>query len=228
MDRHYTSSSTNGMQANGSAPVGLDLRELVMGIWRRKIMIAGIVVIAMAGCVLFLATATQKYTSEARVLIQDRESAFTRATADRAAVAPDTLAVRSEVQVIRSRDLALKVAQKLRLDKVSEFNSTKKNPSIKTRILMAVGLKKDPTQRSIKEKILKSFNSKLKVTPVRESRVIAIEFSSVNPERAAAVANAVAETYVSETQVAKFENAPPGRRVAVPADRDIAPACGGF
>ncbi len=206
MDRQYTSSSTNTAPANGGAPVGLDLRELVLGIWNRKFMIAGVVIVAMVACVLFLATATQKYTSEARVLIQDRESAFTRATADRAAVAPDSLAVRSEVQVIRSRDLALKVAQKLRLDKVSEFNSASKGPGIKTRILMAIGLKKGPSQRTIKEKILKAYNSKLKVTPVRESRVIAIEFSSVNPERAAAVANAIAQTYVSETQVAKFEN----------------------
>lgn len=206
MDRQYTSSSTNTAPAIDGPPVGLDLRELVSGIWKRRIMIAGVVAVAMVACVLFLATATREYTSEARLLIQDRESAFTRATADRAAIAPDLLAVRSEVQVIRSRDLALKVAEKLRLDEVPEFNPVSEGPGIGTRILMTIGLEEGPTQRSIEENVLKAYNERLKVTPVRESRVIAVGFSSTDPERAAAVANAVAQTYVGETQVAKFEN----------------------
>ena len=215
MENHYTQShkgSLAGARHEGSAGYipdaaeGLDLRAVALGIWQRKRMIFAVVVIAMTACLLFLLTATPKYRSEARVLIEDNESAFTRATADRAALAPDELAVQSEVQVVRSRDLALKVAEQLNLAKSTEFNPSAKQPSFIGGLLTMAGLKDKPTKGTVREKVLNAYYAKLNVVPVPRSRVISISFSSTNPERAAAVANTVATAYVNSTREAKFDN----------------------
>ena len=215
MENDYTQShkgSRSGASRPGAANhaqdtmEGLDLRAVVLGIWQRKTLVLAVVLIAMSACFLFLLTATPKYRSEARVLIEDNESAFTRATADRAALAPDELAVQSEVQVVRSRDLALKVAERLKLDKSTEFNPSAKEPSLVGGILTMIGLKNKPTEGTVRERVLNAYYDKLNVVPVPRSRVISISFSSTDPERAAAVANTVATAYVDSTREAKFEN----------------------
>lgn len=186
---------------------GLDLRQVAFGIWRRKRMIFAVVAITMTACFIFLFMATPKYRSEARVLIEDRESAFTRATTDRASLAPDALAVQSEVQVVMSRDLALKVAEQLKLDETPEFNPLLKTVSPASDLLKIFGMKSKPsTEVTVRENMLDAYFGKLNVVPVPRSRVISISFSSTDAKRAAAVANTVASAYVNSTREAKYEN----------------------
>jgi uncharacterized protein involved in exopolysaccharide biosynthesis len=99
--------------------------------------------------------------------------------------------------------LARTVADKLDLDTRAEFNTALKGGSFLSDILAAIGLGKDPLKASVEERVLERFAKSLSVYAIEKSRVIAIEFTSEDPELAADAANAVAEEYIALQRAAK-------------------------
>jgi len=146
------------------------------------------------------------YKSTATVLIQTGESDLTR-TADsgvgQANSVLDQQAIASQVQLIRSRDLADKVSQKLDLASRAEFNPALAKPSDFDTFLKRFGIVRRPSSGPLDEEVVQTYYDKLWVYPVGQSRVIGIDFSSVDPKLAAAVANAVAEGYIAMLREAK-------------------------
>jgi exopolysaccharide transport family protein len=152
---------------------------------------------------------TPKFKSEARVLIEGRESIFFRPVAEQNSMdrerTVDQEAVTSQVQLALSRDLARQVIKQLKLGELPEFDSTLRGVSLMRYSLGFLGLAKDPLSMTPEERVLESFYERLSVFQVDKSRVIAIEFQSADPELAAKVANAVAENYLTFQQVARQE-----------------------
>ncbi len=103
----------------------IDLPTLGRALWRAKGWILGLAI--GAGLVTFIGLSMVRplYTSEARILIQNDESAFTQADL-RSRPRPqqralDEQAVQSQVQVLTSRDLAVEVIKALDLTNNPEF-----------------------------------------------------------------------------------------------------------
>lgn len=146
-----------------------------------------------------------RYKSEARVYIEGRENVFLRPEVDKIererTVDQETVA--SQVQLVLSRDLARKVAKELKLSERTEFDPVLHGASFLRHMLSLVGLAKDPLKMSPEERVLEAYYERLTAFPVDRSRVIAIEFSSYDPELAAQAANAVAEGYLGLQQSAK-------------------------
>ena len=203
-------------QGTQPPPTGVDLGRLLSGMRRRKRLVFGIVFLALAGTMALITFATPRYTSEALVLIEDGEVAAIRNPNEQRAAPPDSLAVQSEVEVLRSRDLAALVADKLELIGSAEFNPAAEGGSFFEPIMSLLGFSGDPG--GAREKMFDTYYSKLSVYAVPNSRVIAIAFTSVEPKTAALVANTIATTYIDETQEAKFENT---RRAAEWLSREI-------
>src|SRR4051812_20885016 len=101
-----------------AADVELDVRALFMSLVRALPYLVLLMGVVAVGSFLLLSRITPLYKSEATVLIQSGESSLTR-TGDDSAADPtnalDEQAIASQVQLIRSRDLARKVAAKLGL-----------------------------------------------------------------------------------------------------------------
>jgi uncharacterized protein involved in exopolysaccharide biosynthesis/Mrp family chromosome partitioning ATPase len=211
--QHWPAGTGQGTQA---PPAGVDLGRLLSGMWHRKRLVFGTVFLALAGTMALITFATPRYTSEALVLVEDGEAAAIRNPNEQRAAPPDSLAVQSEVEVLRSRDLAALVADKLELIGSAEFNPAAEGGSFFEPIMSLLGFSGDPG--SAREKMFDKYYSKLSVYAVPNSRVIAIAFTSVEPKTAALVANTVATTYIDETQEAKFENT---RRAAEWLSREI-------
>ena len=182
--------------------VDVDLGRLFASLRRDwlRILLFALAITALVFVLVF--TATPLYRAETRVLIESRESIYTRPQAagedDRAIL--DQEGVASQVQVITSTDILTEVARELDLASHSEFAGTQ--PSVLDRALSAIGLKSGsdipPEQR-----VLDAFREDLNVYQVENSRVIVIEFSSSDPELAARVPNAVADAYVASLRAAK-------------------------
>ncbi len=184
---------------------GIDIIGLAIGVWRRKFLIGSVVAIAVIGAAVLLTLATPKFTSEARVLVEDRESGFSRISADQARAAPpDNLAIRSQVEVLLSEDLALGVIDKLDLTRNFLFNPDAK-PSLTSRLLSMVGLGSTQPSAAGREGVLNVYFENLTVYPIPQSRVISVGFTSPDPKVAAAVVNTLVEHYVEATREAKFE-----------------------
>lgn len=184
----------------------LDLSALGRALWDRKVAI--LTVTALAAILSFAAVSmiTPRYKSEARVLIENRETPYNQAQGERNVERDRTLldaeAVQSQVQLALSRDLARNIIQNLKFAERPEFNPNA-GGSIVDSILGLAGLSRRATPMSDEDRLLERYFERLTVYQVDKSRVISIEFQSQDPEFAAQVANAVAEGYLKLQQQAK-------------------------
>ena len=193
---------------NSSArDVDVDLGKLFASMARawKRILLVAIVVSAVAFVLASLAT--PYYKAETRLLIETRESVFTRPNGQDAGSGQmlDQEGVLSQVEVITSSDLLAQVAKKFNFASLPEFDAAA-GQSVFTRLLVLAGLKSDPGEIPAEERVLEAFREKLKVYRVENSRVIAIEFSSEDPKLAAAVPNAIADAYLQFSRDAKLQS----------------------
>jgi uncharacterized protein involved in exopolysaccharide biosynthesis/Mrp family chromosome partitioning ATPase len=184
----------------------LDLAALGRALWRRKASILILTLGAAAAAFLAVSMITPRYKSEARLLIETRENVFLRPEAEKAGegATVDQEAIASQVQLILSRDLARDIIEKLKLGERAEFDAVLLGPSLVRTIFGLIGITRDPMTMTPEERVLKSFQDRLVAFQVEKSRVIAIEFESVDPELAAKVANAVAGEYLVLQRAAKL------------------------
>ncbi len=184
----------------------IDLAGLGRALWRAK----GWVLAVAIGCGVLtfigLSMLRPLYTSESRILIQNEESAFTRPAADQGREqgrALDEQAVQSQVQVMTSRDLALKVVKDLDLANNPAFQKDAGVGPIR-RFINSLGLRGD-TEKSEQEKAADAFAEHLSVFPLAKSSVVAIEYTSGDTSLAAKAANKLADVYIDWQRHAKLE-----------------------
>ena len=185
-----------------------DLRGLGRALWRKRqtIIVCTLVVAALAFIV--VNAITPRYRSESRLLLEARESVFMRAEADNGAsdrANLDPEAVTSQIQLVLSRDLALAVIKKEKLDANPEFDPAIGGMTPLRTILGLFGLARDVNALSPEERTLEAYYDRINVYAVEKSRVIGIDFASANPELAARLANSVAESYLGLQQSAKTD-----------------------
>jgi uncharacterized protein involved in exopolysaccharide biosynthesis len=107
--------------------------------------------------------------------------------------------VESEVAVLKSRELAL---QAIRQHDLARRLDTGVGPSLLDTLLIAAGLKANPSRATIEERALDALEDRLSVAPVGSSRVIDITYSGADSDLAAKTVNALADIYVSDQTVA--------------------------
>jgi uncharacterized protein involved in exopolysaccharide biosynthesis/Mrp family chromosome partitioning ATPase len=184
------------------APAGtVDVRRLSTALLRHWARLLAAAIIAGGLMYLWASSITPLYRSESRVLIENYDTPLTRlgnAPDQRPDI--DERAVASQVQLILSRDLARDVVRSQNLGELSEFDPIGNEASIVRRVLGIFGLVRDPSRLSAEERVLEVYYKNLAVYAVQGSRVIAVEFTSENPDVAARVANAVADHYIALQQ----------------------------
>ena len=163
----------------------IDVAALGRALWRKKILIVALTLLAAALAFVAVNLITPRYRSEARILIDTRENIFLRPDAEKSlerSATVDQEAVTSQVQLILSRDLAREIIKKLKLAERSEFDPVLRGSGTIGALLVLVGLVKDPLQMTPEERVLKSYYARLTAYQVEKSRVIAIEFELEDPE----------------------------------------------
>ncbi|PYG57609.1 polysaccharide biosynthesis protein UppB [Rhizobium sp. UGM030330-04] len=186
--------------------VDIDLAELVAAIWRRRGRIAAVTLLAGGAAFIAASMMSPAYKGEARVLIESRAASFGASQQSNAPAEPvlDELTVSSQVQILQSVDLIKQVAKDMKLYELDEFDP-EAHPSLVSRLLVALGAKKDPLQVLPEERVLKAFREKLQVYQVESSRVITVEFSSEDPKLAAAIPNEMMKAYIALQSGAKLD-----------------------
>jgi len=183
----------------------IDLATLGRALWRAKGWILGLALLAGAVTFIGLSMVRPLYTSEARILIQNDESAFTRPTSDRQPeprTSLDEQAVQSQVQVLTSRDLILQVVKDLDLTHNAAF-ARDEGQTVLKRLLARIGFGRG-TPQSEEEKAANALVDHLDVFQLSKSSVIAVEYTSGDPALAAQVANKLADVYIGWQRTAKI------------------------
>ncbi len=188
----------------------LDLAALWAAIRRRKLWIIGPTLAALGISFVAVNLIPARYTGEARLLLENRDSFYTRpgqGAGEGSAQQFDPEAVQSQVQVIMSRDLAREAIKRIGLVGNSEFDSGAGALNALKKIGVLVGLGAHPADRSPEERVLEKYYDRLLVYPVGRSRIVSVEFTSRDPELAAKGANIIASTYLETQEAAKQDTA---------------------
>src|SRR4051794_31027408 len=90
-------------------------------IWRRKLLILGIVALSLLSAALVVSKMSTVYSSAAMVLLDPRETKYVNFDSVVSGRVADAVAVRSETHVIRSPAIAARVVRKLGLGADPEF-----------------------------------------------------------------------------------------------------------
>ena len=187
----------------------LDLHALGDALMRKRSWIIVPTVLALVASLAAVNMVTPRFKSEARILVDGRESVFLRPTGERneERTALDAEAVTSQVQLVQSRDLAREIIKKNKLAERPEFDPVLQGFSPLKSMLALVGIGRDPLSLTPEERVLEAYYDRFTAYAVDKSRVIVIEFQSRDPELAARVANSIAEGYLVLQQDARQQQA---------------------
>src|ERR1700680_4869482 len=183
----------------------LDLRVLGQALMRKQSWIIVPTLLAAALSITAVNLVTPRYKSEARILIDGRENVFLRPNGERNEdrTSLDAEAVTSQVQLLLSRDLAREIIRQNRLAELPEFDPVLLGLSPVKSLLALFGIGRDPFSLTPEERVLDAYFDRFTAYAVDKSRVVVIEFQSLDPDLAARVANSIAEGYLVLQQGAR-------------------------
>ncbi len=130
--------------------------------------------------------------------------------------------LQTQMEILKSRELAVKVAEKLKLARHPEFDPRQEEPPYWKRWLASAGLNladiglAAPEVDGVKDKDMASdaavmpavvgrILGQLSVEPTRNSQLVRVGFDSYDPQTAAGVANAVVETFIENDLEARYQ-----------------------
>jgi capsular exopolysaccharide synthesis family protein len=192
-----------------------DLRRVTSSFRKRFRLFAAVALMVFLGVALFTLQATPKYTATAKVMLDTRKEQVTDVTAVLSGVAVDSPAVDTEVEVIKSRQLAERVVKALKLDLDPEFNHDIDSGGLRSlgvAMRRAVGAESvgdaglnAVTAQKRHERVVDEVLENLEVRRAGLTYVINVAFESEDPSKAAVIANKFAELYLLEQLEAKFD-----------------------
>lgn len=174
----------------------MDMGMLAGAIVSRWLRILVVTLLLLALTYAILLFVPKMYESQAGILVETRENAFTQPTSGTTSTVSSVTAeaaVSSQIELIKSRDTLLRVIDQLKLRDVPEFNGTGDTGPLASVFHM---LGRTPNPDSLDETVLNNLNDRLTVIRERDSNIISIFARSRDPQLAAQIANAVASAHV--------------------------------
>ena len=168
-------------------------------------------VLALSVSAIYLRITPPTYTAQVRVLFGNPKAQFVQQQSLLAAEASiDTTQLESQMQILKSKAIATSVINQLKLADDPDFkDSGRALRSVWQRIRgwfggMPPDLQTGQPDRRM-DQIVTAFDDRLSAVRLGFSSVIEISFSASNAERAAEIANAIANAYIVDQLNAKFD-----------------------
>lgn len=152
-------------------------------LWQRRMTVLACTCAVLLATLAYLAVAKPSYTATASVMIDPRDLHATNLNNVLPGIGSDSAAIASQVFVIESRDLLMKVFESENIESDPEFSGGG--------LLSRIGLAAHPTRDSI----FKSFQRGVTVERAGLTYVIDVNFVSRYPDKAARIANAIVDRY---------------------------------
>ena len=179
----------------------VNLRQLVLIVRANLLVISIIVVVALTIAILLTMLQTPRFTAETTLQINDQSAQILGKqddiSQDPAVSASDTERfLQTQVDILKSRALTERVAQKLRLVGSAKFYE-------------AMGVRRPPTdigRRQLEDLTITTLETAREVSLPRNSRLATISFVSTQPELAARIANTLASEFVQSNLQRRFDS----------------------
>lgn len=203
----------------------ISLERAFFAIRRRWKLIAGLPLVAIALTALAVSMLPDRYEAVSVIQIDPRQKSITSLEAVLPDLTGDQPSIESEVEIIKSRPVVLRVIERLSLRADPEFTA----PSLIDRIWQAVGgshgvasvpaspdkaVAADPISAALdasepgsyvpsRDVVARAINDRMTVVRVRNTLLIEIRFTASDPVKAARIANTIAEIYLKDQLDAK-------------------------
>lgn len=178
----------------------LDLKEFISILSRRKWLIFGAIVIITGLATLLAFIATPKYTATLQLVFDATEQSALNFDAAITGQPQDAAELQSAIAVMGSRALAGRMIDKLGLLNDPEFNSSL-DPSIFAKLLSDTA-----TPAMQRERVIDAVIKSTELSQSGRSRAVELDFTSIDPVKAAAIANTLGDLFLVARLEGKFEN----------------------
>src|SRR5580704_4261557 len=161
----------------------------------------------------YIFTSAPRYTAHAILVIDTHKPQFLQSDPQMSAAPLDSAAVDTQIEILNSENVELSVIKDLHLNEDPEFISPNAGflGTIANLVTGAVNAILPSTANEpsaeylVMQRALRTFKAHLKVKRIGLTYAIEIDFESFSPERAAQIANAVADAYVVDSLEAKYQ-----------------------
>ena len=197
-------------QPEGGGGIG-QLVDFALGFLRRQYaLVLFVTLLALATSVLYLRITPPTYTGRVNVLFGAPKTQFFQQQSIMADTPIDLTQLETQLQILRSKAIAVSVINKLRLEEDSDFKAPDRRfgKFLKRARSWFGAQTSEPEVRTAEgpsDDIIGAFEDRLSANRVGFSNVIEISYNSSDPERAAQIANAIAGAYITDQLNAKFE-----------------------
>jgi len=188
-----------------------ELVNFAIGFLRRQYsVIIFVTALALAASAIYLRVTPPTYKGQVKVLFSNPKAQFVQQQSLLAEAPIDLAQLETQIEILRSKAIATSVIKQLNLTNDPEFGGS--------RLLLEplwgafwrwYGSPRVDPQVNNKEIpidwLVAEFENRLSANRVGFSNIVEISFSASNPHRAAEIANAVADAYVTDKLNAKFD-----------------------
>lgn len=171
------------------------------------IMAFALVVTLVAGVIAFVSTPI--YEAKTTLLIETNKQKIVSIEDVYGGVGSSREYFQTQVEVIKSREVALKAIIKLKLFDNPDYDPRAPKKGVSA-LLQDIGFSKDDapaawTNETLAEAVLPKFSQDLGIEPIRLSQLVVIRFASSDPALAARVTNTLAQTYIENDLAARYQ-----------------------
>jgi polysaccharide biosynthesis transport protein len=191
---------------NDSSIAGLSLLEIRHFFNRQWRLITLVTGLALLLGFAYLALAPRMYTAQTDLIIDTKRVSFTQSELATENRIVEDASVESEIETTKSERVASVVANRLKLNTDPEFIGT--GESLKQRIFALLRPKapaSEPSKDEVMRGVIGVLRQNLSVARVGRSYIEQIGYTSLDPAKAAKIANAFADAYIEDQLDAKFE-----------------------
>jgi exopolysaccharide transport family protein len=180
----------------------LQLRAFLGRQWR---LISAITAFSIFLGIAYVAVAPKNYTARTDMIIDSKRIVWVQSEMTSESRGVDDAAVESEIETTKSEKVARAVVRRLRLTEDPEFVGS--GPGLKQRLLSLFtwAPAEKPSENDLMQSALATLSDNLRVSRIGRSYHEEIAYTSLDPVKAAKIANAFAEAYIEDQLGAKFD-----------------------
>lgn len=213
---------TQPAQPEPSNEASFDLLSLWNAVWQRKVSILTLMLVVMMLAALVVLAITPQYRASATMLIEDNSPNVLSIEQMYGANSGGSEYLQTQVGLLRSRELAERVARELNLVRHPEFDPRQNQSTLSSFRAWLGGLNltdmlpftlpgdldsadDSPTEDELLDQVVKAFRERIMITPVPKTQLVKVQVQMADAETAAWAANKLAEAYIDSQREAKIQ-----------------------
>lgn len=189
---------------------GIDLANVVAFVRRQWMVIASVVGLSLVFAIGYLFVTPPKYIGKTLLMLDTRRVQVFQQQSVMGELTFDDSAVGSQVEILRSVNVAQAVIRDLKLDTDPEFVSSSQSffgsiaAAFRSALSSPFSQDVGTSREADLQKAVAHLQNNLTVQRVGRTYVLEVGFRSLNPSKAAYIANSIADGYITDQMQAKF------------------------